>query len=61
MPRRKSLDEPQSSPPLDVPRVARRWLVQVMALVLVIGLALGGLFWIARQAREQLHYDDRCS
>ena len=57
MPRRKSLDEPQSPPPLDVQRVARRWLLQIVALVVVIAIALTGLILFARHVREQMRDD----
>ncbi len=58
MPRRKPLHEPQA-PPLDVHRVATRWLLQIIALVMVIGLLLGGLIWLAKYAREQMREDER--
>jgi hypothetical protein len=57
--RRKSLDEPPLSLDSSVRPVLRRWVVQFVGLVLVVGLLLGCVLWLGSYARDQLRLHER--
>jgi hypothetical protein len=57
--RRKPIDEPLPSLTSSVRLVVKRWLVQLIVLLIVVGLLLTVVLWLGSYAREQLREHDR--
>jgi hypothetical protein len=59
MPRRKPVADPPPAAPSVVRPLLRRWLLQILVLLVVVGLTFGGLLWLGAFAREQIRGRER--